>query len=60
MEPCKDLATIDKPLTVNHETLKIYSALKSCMVNNEELRAALLDAVDTINKLTKALNESQS
>ena len=30
------------------------------MVNNEELRAALLDAVDTINKLTKALNESQS
>lgn len=50
----------ESPLTVNHETLKIYSALRQCMQNNQELRKALIEATDTIEKLVKALNENQS
>lgn len=60
MEPLQDLETIAKPLTVNHETLKIYGALRQCMQNNQELRKALVEATDTIEKLVKALNENQS
>lgn len=58
-----DQATIElhKPLTVNHENSKLYSMLKQCMCNNEELRQALLEAAETIEKLTQQLvkqNES--
>lgn len=56
----KALETIDKPLTVNHETSKLYSALRQCMQNNQELRDALLDAAETIEKLTEKLNENKS
>lgn len=51
----------DKPLTVNHENFKVYAALKQCMMNNEELRQALLDAAQMIERLTAELerkNES--
>jgi hypothetical protein len=67
MEPLQDQAIFDdlsyqdlKPLTVNHDTLKIYSALRQCMQNNQELRKALVEATDTIQKLVKALDENQS
>ena len=51
MEQSKDLEIIDNnPLNVTHETLKIYSSLKQCMANNEELRQTLVDATDTIDK----------
>lgn len=56
----KALETIDRPLTVNHETSKLYSALRQCMQNNQELRDALLDAAETIEKLTEKLNENKS
>ena len=51
---------VSPPLTVNHETSKIYSALKQCMANNAMLREALNEAAETIETLTKALNESKS
>lgn len=56
------LGTIDdyKPLTCNHETTKMYSALKQCMTNNALLRDALNEAAGTIELLTKAINESKS
>lgn len=60
MEPLQDLETVDRPLTVNHETLKIYSALRQCMKNNQELREALVEATNTIQTLVKALDESKS
>lgn len=56
----KALETIDKPLTVNHETSKLYSALRQCMQNNQELRDALLDAAETIEKLTEALSKADN
>jgi hypothetical protein len=56
----QDLETIAKPLTVNHETSKLYSALRQCMKNNAELRDALLEATETIQLLTEKLNESKS
>lgn len=46
-----------KPLTVNHETSKLYGALRQCMMNNAELRDALLEAAQTIELLTGKLNE---
>ena len=56
----KDLATLAelKPLSVSHENSKLYSMLKQCMTNNEELRQALVDAAETIDKLTEKLIES--
>lgn len=51
---------LEAPLTVNHETSKLYSALRQCMQNNQELRDALLDAAETIEKLTEKLNENKS
>ena len=55
----KDQETIvERPLTVNHETLKIYSALKQCMENNKQLREALVSATETIQILTEKLNET--
>lgn len=55
----KDQETIvERPLTVNHETLKIYSALKQCMENNKQLREALISATETIQLLTEKLNET--
>ena len=54
-----DQETIEAPLTVNHETSKLYSALRQCMQNNQELRNALVEATETIQQLTEALNESQ-
>ena len=55
----KDQETIvERPLTVNHETLKIYSALKQCMENNKQLREALVSATETIQLLTEKLNET--
>ena len=47
-----------KPLSVTHENSKLYSMLKQCMANNEELRQALVDAAETISKLTEKLIES--
>lgn len=49
---------VDPPLTVNHETSKLYSALRQCMMNNAELRDALLEAAQTIELLTGKLNET--
>ena len=49
---------VDRPLTVNHETSKLYSALRQCMQNNQELRDALLEAAQTIEMLTEKLNET--
>lgn len=55
----KDQEIIVKPpLTVNHETTQIYSALRQCMKNNQELRKALVEATETIQQLTEALNAS--
>ena len=51
---------VDKPLTVNHETSKLYSALRQCMQNNAELREALLEAAQTIELLTEKLNENRT
>ena len=51
---------VKPPLTINHETTQIYSALKQCMANNAMLREALNEAAETIKTLTKALNESKS
>lgn len=51
----------NKPKLLTHENFKVYSALKSCMANNEELRQALLDAAQMIERLTAELerkNES--
>lgn len=60
MEPSQDLETIANtaPLTVNHETSKLYSALRQCMQNNQELRKALVEAAETIQILTEKLNEN--
>ena len=48
------------PLTWNHETSKIYSALKQCMANNAMLREALNEAAKTIKTLTEKLNDQHS
>lgn len=53
----------EKPVVYTHENFKIYSALKSCMQSNEEMRQALLDATKMIELLTQELekrNESNS
>jgi hypothetical protein len=47
-----------RPLTVNHDTLKIYSALRQCMHNNQELRKALVEATETIQQLKEQLDET--
>jgi hypothetical protein len=51
-----------KPMTVNHENSKLYSMLKSCMRQNEELRRQIaedqqqmLEAAETIENLTREL-----
>lgn len=49
---------VKPPLTVNHETSQIYSALRQCMSNNAMLRQALNEAAETIKLLTKKLNEN--
>ena len=55
----KDQAIIvEPPLTVNHESSKLYSALRQCMHNNQELRDALLEAAETIELLTERLNKN--
>ena len=57
METIADL----KPRTVTHENTKLYSMLKQCMETNHELRMALMEATETIEKLTQLLehkNES--
>jgi hypothetical protein len=48
--------TVKPPLTVNHETSQIYSALRQCMKNNQELRKALVEATETIQSLQEQLN----
>ena len=64
MEPAKVQAiTVNKPLVITHENSLLYTSLKQCMANNEELRQALLDAAQTISALTEKLreqNESKS
>lgn len=59
MEPCLDQATIAelRPRSVTVENSKLYSALRQCMLNNEELRQALVEAAETIDKLTEKLLE---
>ena len=51
---------VSPPLTVNHETTQIYSALKQCMANNAMLREALNEAAETIKTLTEKLNDQHS
>ena len=61
MEPLQDQEIIVKPpLTVNHETSQIYSALRQCMKNNQELRKALVEATETIQQLKEQLNVTSS
>lgn len=61
MEPLQEVEiNVKPPLTVNHETSQIYSALRQCMTNNAMLREALNEAAETIELLTKQLNENQS
>lgn len=59
MELSKEMATIGKPLTVNHENSKLYSMLKQCMANNAELHLSLLEAAETIDMLTQSLKEKE-
>lgn len=47
----------DTPKLITHENSKIYAALKQCMLNNEELRQALVDAAQMIEQLTQKLVE---
>ena len=49
---------VKPPLTVNHETPQIYSALRQCMKNNQELRKALVEATETIQQLKEQLDET--
>ena len=56
----ENFENIGPPLTVNHETSKIYAALRQCMRNNQELRTALLEAAATIEQLTEQLNENRT
>lgn len=59
MEPLPEAEiNVKPPLTVNHETSQIYSALKQCMENNKQLREALVSATETIQILTDKLNET--
>ena len=61
MEPLQDLEiNVKPPLTVNHETSQIYSALRQCMKNNQELRKALVEATETIQQLKEQLNVTSS
>lgn len=61
MEQLKEVEiNVKPPLTVNHETSQIYSALRQCMANNAMLRDALNEAAETIQLLTEKLNESKS
>ena len=53
-------ALVKPPLTINHETSQIYSALRQCMQNNQELRKALVETTETIQQLTEQLNASNS
>lgn len=53
MENSKDRETIAEfPRSVTNENLKIYASLRQCMANNEELRKALVDAAETIERQT--------
>lgn len=54
----------DKPLMVNHENTKLYSMLKQCMQNNEQLRQEiallqmeLITAAETISKQTHMMSK---
>lgn len=59
MEQFKEVEIVVKPpLTVNHETSQIYSALRQCMQNNQELRKALVIATETIQQLKEQLDET--
>ena len=59
MEPLPEVEiNVKPPLTVNHETSQIYSALRQCMQNNKQLREALVQATETIQLLTDKLNET--
>lgn len=61
MEPLQEVEiNVKPPLTVNHEISQIYSALRQCITNNAMLREALNEAAETIELLTKQLNENQS
>jgi DnaJ-domain-containing protein 1 len=53
-------ALVKPPLTINHETSQIYSALRQCMKNNQELRKALVEATETIQQLKEQLNVTSS
>lgn len=57
MEQSLDQETVAnlRPLSVTNENSKIYAALKQCMANNEELRQALVEAAETIDKQTNMI-----
>jgi hypothetical protein len=58
MEHSKAMETIAKhPVLVTHESIMLYSSLKQCMANNEELRQTLIDAALIIQQLTQKLQE---
>ena len=48
---------VEFPRTVTNENLKIYSSLKQCMLNNAELRMALVEAAETIEKQTALIEQ---
>ena len=53
MEPFEAAEIIAEfPRSVTNESLKIYDSLRQCMRNNEELRQALVNAAETIEKQT--------
>ena len=53
------MENIPRPLTVSHENSKLYAALKQCMENNAELRMALVESAEMIERLTQKLLEKQ-
>lgn len=62
MEQSKEMETLAelRPMVVNHNNSKLYDGLRSCMQRNAELQQALLDAAQTIEKLTEALHASKT
>lgn len=48
---------ISQPLTVGHENSQLYAALKQSLQEKEELRIALLEAAETIDKLVRMVEE---
>ena len=48
---------IKPPLTITHESQRLYEALLAQVKLNEELQKQLLEAAEVIKKLTKEIDE---